>query len=233
MTLVDVLPAYDQALTHCDTISGYFNDHALPTSAFLPRRAKKDIEIAVEALLMGRQAIVADSMRDVMEIELLCRDFAVRPNHIERWAQADENTLIGAFAPSQVRRRIAEDLYPEEKVDLPEAMEYEVHSMGLHPDPRGHPLTEKGVEAWQGDGKLLFESGEILGHAIRFFKAVDYLLDTAGEIEIPRPVWHEDLDLLQGAHRMWMAYTEEIQNHAGAQLPPRQPRPRKARRRRR
>src|SRR5262249_9179018 len=52
-------------------------DPHLNRLAFLVRRAIADFETAIEAGLSGYPAVAADSMRDIMEIELLLLDFSV------------------------------------------------------------------------------------------------------------------------------------------------------------
>lgn len=47
--------------------------------ARLIHRSRADLETATEAILSGYVAVVADAMRDVMEIENLLLDFAVNP----------------------------------------------------------------------------------------------------------------------------------------------------------
>lgn len=134
------------------------------------------------------------------------------PSH-QRWTlgNADEKTVLGAFSPGRVRRRVAADVYPGRDADLAEAWEYQVHSQGLHPDPRGHPHSEKAVETWEGEGKLLFEAGEILGHALGFFKSADFVIEFVDDGAGSRPRSHTDVALLQQAHDVWIKYTERMQ----------------------
>lgn len=228
MTLIVVLPGFDQVLLQCSQLNAYFDGtKQLKLIAFLVRRAQADIEIAIEALLVGRQALVSDAMRDVMEIEMLLRDFAARPSSIADWVSADERTLRNRFSPKEIRRRLANDLYPGKGFDLPEADEYAVHSSVLHPSPHGNAHQEKQRDATMHDGRVLFESGEVLEHAIRLFVACDALIDAMGPTSAGRPPTHRDLDLLTRARDEWRNYTLQLKDQIG--MPPRGPRPRGSR----
>lgn len=225
MTLIAVLPAFDEALTHGLELDQYLALHPrLGEVSFLVARMNADLEIAIEALLVGRQSVVADCMRDVMEIEMLFRDFARRPQHIELWMESDEASLMKLFRPAEVRRRLANDAFPGKGLDLPESQEYQVHSMGLHPSPQPHPLSKKAKEASVQAERLLFEAGEILEHGHRFFVAADELLDSTEEPP-DRPPRNEELKLLLAARDEWVRYAQALKDHVG--MPPRHPSPRR------
>lgn len=227
MTQVPILPALDQVLAHCQALTEHLSQHAnVGDLAFLVRRLEADFEIAIEALLVGRQSVVADSMRDVMEIEMLLRDFAARPQNVEAWVKADNRTLQKTFSPKEVRRRLANDLYPGKGLDLPEADEYAVHSAGLHPSPEPHPHREKGRETQAGDLEIVFQSGEILEHAVRAFVACDLLLG-AFDPAPQRPAAARELSLLLDARDFWASVAEPVKEEIG--MTPRGPRPRKDR----
>ena len=59
--------------------------------AFIPARITNDVRMSLEGLLSGYLQIVSDAMRDAMETELLIRDFALDPEQIIHWRNADEN----------------------------------------------------------------------------------------------------------------------------------------------
>src|SRR5437899_3184157 len=53
----------------------YERSEALKDIAFLVKRVRADFESAVDASLAGFNGVVLDTMRDVMEVEYLLRDF--------------------------------------------------------------------------------------------------------------------------------------------------------------
>lgn len=224
VTLGSVLPGFDQVLAHSETLENYFESHPnLTRLTFLIARARADFEIALEALLVGRQSVVADSMRDVMEIELLLRDFTARPGHLDTWLTTDDRERWKRFAPKEVRRRLANDAYPGKGFDLPEADEYAVHSAGLHPSPELHPYREKERDPTMHEGKALLEAGEILEHGTRLFLAVEGLLNVFPS-EHDAPPAAAELDLLMASRDHWKSYADEIKERLG--MTPRGPRPR-------
>jgi len=72
----------------------YEQSETLKDIAFLVRRVRADFESAVDAGLAGFNGVVLDTMRDVMEIEYLLRDFLHDKQQIKRWLNADLATLI-------------------------------------------------------------------------------------------------------------------------------------------
>lgn len=225
MRLVVVLPAFGQALSHCDELAESFAaQRDLAGLAFLVRRSRADLEISIDALLLGRQSVIADSMRDVMEIELMLRDFTARKDSIDAWLNADEKSSWNNFSPKEVRRRLANDLYPSKGFDLPEADEYAVHSAGLHPSPQPSPHREKEITDGVHDGHTLFEAGEIIEHAARFFTAAHALLEAVGA---RAPTTLDDLEHILAARGLGAEYTQQIKDRGG--MTERGPRPRKVR----
>jgi hypothetical protein len=112
----------------------YERSEALKDIAFLVKRVRADFESAVDAGLAGFNGVVLDTMRDVMEVEYLLRDFLHDNQQIRRWLNADRATLIKDFGPAALRRRHAavRGTVPEK---LPDAFEYRLHSEGLHVSP--------------------------------------------------------------------------------------------------
>jgi len=82
----------------------------------------------------GEHVIVFESMRDVMEIELLIREFQNGPQRIQEWAQSDNATLKKKFAPGVLRQIHANRLGVKPQ-DLPEHSDYQAHSVGVHVTP--------------------------------------------------------------------------------------------------
>lgn len=156
--------------------------------AFLVDRAVDDIDLGFESLLAGRHGLVGDAMRDVMEIEMLLRDFAGDKDRLERWLKSDDRTRRREYAPAVVRRRVAEDLYPGKALDLPEAREYSAHSVALHPTPY-RPLTGGREFCETTDPHTIHHLlGELVEHTARVIRAGYYFLGRLNTgIEPPDP----------------------------------------------
>lgn len=79
-------------------------------------------------------AIVSDSMRDVIEVDMLIKDFVANDDRIELWVQSNERRRRSEFAPAAVRRRVARSLGVGEAA-VPGADDYRAHSRLLHVAP--------------------------------------------------------------------------------------------------
>lgn len=100
-------------------------------TVFLPARIADDVRMALESILSGHLRAATDAMRDVLETELLVRDFARDTAQIARWHTADEATLRKKFRPVHCRQRLASALHID--IDkVPGATDYKAHSMLLH-----------------------------------------------------------------------------------------------------
>jgi len=235
MTSTFVLPpALDEALAHLADLERTFDRvEDLGGAAVLVHRMRADVEIAVDALLSGRGSIVADEMRDAMEIEFLLRDFAARKNNLKLWATCDDETREKKFWPADVRRRVANDQWPGKGFHPPDKREYDVHSMGLHPTP-GHPHSAKHLDPGADPTELLSDAGEILEHCRRLFQACHALLDAFGVDDTVRPRRWETLERMSAGHAMWVHWIEQakaqIREIDPDALPMRGPMPRGKRR---
>lgn len=115
-------------------------DDKLERIAFLGERAVADFEAALEATLIGYGGVAFDAMRDVLEIDFQLRDFAVDPQLIAVWLDADDTTLRGHFQPVHVRKR----LQMAGAVTLGNnamSWDYKAHSQLLHLRPNNEPLN--------------------------------------------------------------------------------------------
>ena len=81
----------------------------------------------LEGLLSGYLQTSSDAMRDAMETELCIRDFALDPRQIQRWLNADEDTLNRYFRPNNLRQRQANALGID-VTEVPGATDYKAHS---------------------------------------------------------------------------------------------------------
>jgi hypothetical protein len=227
--LSPTLQGFNEIVNHATELEDHFSaDAELTSLTFLVQRFRADVEIAVEALLGGRHGVLAAAMRDVMELELLLRDFSFDTAHIVKWLTCDEATRVGYFSPGQVRHRLAMVLYPGQNVDLPDAVEYTFHSKGTHATPNSPPDFDNVLSTESEPGRLLFYSFEIVEHARRFFAAVYRLMRTLNKQDWPL------LDReMPGALEAWELSTKAIQEGT-ANLPPgafsaRKPQPRQQR----
>jgi hypothetical protein len=101
---------------------------------FLPTRIADDVRVSLEGMLSGYLQVASDAMRDVIETELLIRDFALDPRQIDRWRNADERHLRRDFKPVDCRRRQASALGVP-LAEVPGATDYAAHSQLLHARP--------------------------------------------------------------------------------------------------
>jgi len=147
-------------------------DSRLSNLTFLVARARADFETSIEATLCGLHGIVGDSMRDVMEIEFLFREFHHDPSSRSEWLVADQKTLRNKYRPAVLREKHAKRLQVRQE-DLAEAADYKGHSMALHVLPRQFLLGGRGF----AEESLPFESDfgfwEIFEHARRLVLTLD------------------------------------------------------------
>lgn len=184
--LSPMLHGFNELVNHATELEDHFSTDAdLSGLTFLVKRFRSDVEVAVEALLGGRHGVLAAAMRDVMELELLLRDFSFDTAHIVKWLTCDEATRVGYFSPGQVRHRLAMVLYPGQNVDLPDAVEYTFHSKGTHATPNSPPDFDNVLSTESEPGRLLFYSFEIVEHARRFFAAVYLLMRALNQHDSP------------------------------------------------
>jgi hypothetical protein len=107
------------------------NEHDL---AFLPDRIADDVRISLEGLLSGYLQAASDAMRDIIEAELLIRDFASDPERITKWRNASEDERRRYFWPARMRERQARALGVP-PAEVPGAADYAAHSQLLHVRP--------------------------------------------------------------------------------------------------
>jgi hypothetical protein len=155
----------------------------------LTQRALADFETATEAIISGFFGVTFESMRDVMEISYLLRDFTYELDSIDAWLDLPDRKRQQRFSPNAMRQRHAARLgiRPEE---LPDADEYRLHSSFVHIDPyfvlsdifvKGQP--HKG----QGPIGLIYSFGEFFHHAAELISRLDRLtkMVVQGLVAIP------------------------------------------------
>jgi hypothetical protein len=124
--LDEVLPALDR------TAQGWDEDEQLRPVAFLVRRAIGDLEIAVEACVGGYARVAPVIQRDLIEVELPLFDFALEPERIDEWLQADYRTRSKRFKPVAVRNRLRESWLHDVVFSDEVALDYSWHNVGAH-----------------------------------------------------------------------------------------------------
>jgi hypothetical protein len=131
--LVD-LQAIDLLLGYLESISALLGSTALPDLEFLSDRVADDVRASFEGILSGYLQIASDAMRDIIEVELLARDFASDPERITRWRNASKTKRRNYFGPAEIRKRQAAALgiKPHE---VSGASDYAAHSQLLHAGP--------------------------------------------------------------------------------------------------
>jgi hypothetical protein len=137
-------------------------------------------------------------MRDVMEIELLLREFAADLGRLDAWRSADDRTLRRDFSPDAVRKRLAGP-----GLELPDGLEYKHHSEALHPVPNPPDLDtySRELTTTTDVGTLARHSLELLEHGRRVLDAMDEILDAGGVAGSDRPPRAPDRERMRHAYR--------------------------------
>jgi hypothetical protein len=152
--------------------------------AFMPTRVADDVRMSLEGLLSGYLQIASDAMRDIIETELLIRDFVLNPEQIDRWRSADENMLRRRFRPVHCRQRQANALGVH-ITEVPGATDYEAHSKLLHVRP---PLLfPRSPESGHRAIRVLDALTDIMFHGISVVEALAALFSAINR-SIPYPV---------------------------------------------
>ena len=120
-------------------------------------------------------------MRDIIETELLIRDFVLDPDQIDKWRNADDEALRRNFQPVHMRQRQANARGCDIR-DVPGATDYAAHSQLLHVGrsslfPRS---PESGAMAGYRVISILDAIGDVMFHGTSAIQALDLLLNTIG-----------------------------------------------------
>lgn len=183
------LAGFDELLGYSSQLeTAYVAREPLRPISFLITRCRSDLAIALESVLSAAPSVVVDAMRDLMEVELLLREFRYEPEQIEIWLSVEEKTRCNNFSPGTLRARHAQRVKKDSR-DLPEAACYKLHSQLLHVTPRVSPTGPRGVGVEQHPFALDLCFGEIFEHARRvLFEAFDLLTAVvADNVGVPCP----------------------------------------------
>jgi len=130
------LRGIDEAIGYLrEAESTYVNNSGV---SLLVSRAIAQLETGIFAFLTGFHAVMFDSMRCVMEVEFLLRDFLLWPRHQDEWLNLESKMRRKKFSPVKLRDRYKKWLGPDE-VDMEEAKDYALHSEFLHVSPIENP----------------------------------------------------------------------------------------------
>ena len=197
------LRALEEILTYTKELEIYFrSQEQVSQVAFLLHRVHGDFATSIEALLSGFHKTVLDSMRDVMEIEFLFRDFTLHHAHIGEWLTASEKLRRNKFQAGSLRQRYAASM-GQAPADMREATDYRGHSMLLHVLPYENPIVSATPsEARDAIGSLVCLY-DIVEHAHRLFAAVSGFCDS---FKLSYP---EAKEFLKSALAVW----QECQKH--------------------
>lgn len=168
-----LLSGLDQLLSHIELAEKTYGGSAtLRNVSPLVSRARGDFETAVYCLLSGHAGAAADSMRDVIEVELLLLDFATEPGRVPMWIDADEDQRRSKFGPARIRKRLqanGRDVSDED---------YAAHSQILHVNPGLAPVGGKG--AAQSAYSILVGLADVFLHGRRLLLAAEAFSTSAG-----------------------------------------------------
>lgn len=140
-------------------------------------RAEEEVLRSVEAILSDDEQTLNDSSRVLMEIEVLLIEWSLDPERIKSWGETDQRTRHRKYGFGKVLERVKRKKKVDDKLEMPERKEYDVHSMTLHPYP-GEQI------------KLLqtfdFQASELVAHLGRVYRRTFEAVRTVGSpAEIP------------------------------------------------
>ena len=144
------LRGYEELIDHLEKLEAVFQrSHRLNGISQLIRRIRGDFQLALEATLSGFHSVAHDSMRNVMEVQFLLREFFYDPARIEEWLHATHKDLNDKFRPAVLRQRHAKRLGMQPD-DVAEATDYRGHSRLLHVSPYPRPFGGSGFSGPDG-----------------------------------------------------------------------------------
>lgn len=132
--------------------------------ADLVRRIRDDAVRATEAILMDDHATSNDIARDLMEIDVLLRDFTRKPGQLGKWVSATSSGEDRGFGFGKIVDRLRAAAKVEQGWTLPDTHEYQAHSVGLH--PTAHARQRMSDET-DGMAILNSELSDLINHLTR------------------------------------------------------------------
>jgi hypothetical protein len=211
-----ILGGIEQLVVYLHNLHAVYQEHAATKKiAFLVMRIIEDYETSLDAALAGVYYISNDRMRDVLEIELLLKEFVADTEAIDAWLSADGETIHRRFSPNSLRQRLANrsGVKPSE---LPGAGDYKAHSQLLHLAPwhaRGVLLSPDGVSVTTGKDAfrfLLLCLGEMFYHSGAVIDALHGMLSKMCHIDYGEKHFEEHLSDFKAAYEFIMPLTQRL-----------------------
>lgn len=143
-------------------------------------RAGADVVTAIEATISGYHAVAWESMRDVMEIELLLEEFALDHAMMERWERSNQRERQKFFSHGELRKGKAKREGIDLK-DLSDTHDYRGHSVVLHVNPQSNPFGGRGLSREAVDVGADACFWDIYQHARNLFIVILALFGTFNE----------------------------------------------------
>jgi hypothetical protein len=160
------LDGLEQLLRYLDDVESEFGRHSeLMKVVVLVRRLRTDFETGLCEFLSGLDQATFDSMRDVMEIEYLLREFLHEPASIDQWLAAPDEDRWKLFGPGKLRQQHAKRVGVSSK-NLLDTYEYRAHSASLHVSPKVNEIVQRGVsKSAHPELGAAFALADLLHHA--------------------------------------------------------------------
>ena len=167
-------------------------------------RAEEEAYRSVEAILSDDEQTLNDSSRLLMEIEILLMEWHLDPDRVQAWGETTDKTRHAQYGFGKVLERVKRRTKVDNKLEMPERMEYNSHSMTLHPYP-GEPIKLLQSFDWQ--------TSELVAHLGRIFRRTFEAVRTAGsplgmpndDIHFPGEAWEQLYRVFIGGRDQYLA----------------------------
>jgi hypothetical protein len=137
-------------------------------------------------------------MRDVLELNLLLKDFVADETRIELWLNASSSVIKKQFSANTLRQRLANRLGLQ-ACDLPDYNDYQAHSQILHVCPvmsdtgkflavpgRSKAMVGRDAIQW-----IVLSVQDMYHHAAAILTSIDELGAALAGIHFSRSYWNE------------------------------------------
>lgn len=151
-------------------------------------RAEEEVYRSVEAILSDDEQTLNDSSRVLMEIEVLLMEWSLETDRIKEWGESGRDVRHKKYGFGKVLERVKRKKKIDDKFEMPERMEYNIHSMTLHPYP-GEPIRL--LQTFDS------QASELVSHIGRIFLRTFQSVRTTGspleisedDIRLPGEAW--------------------------------------------
>jgi len=160
-------------------------------------RAEEETYRSVEAILSDDEQTLSDSSRVFMEIEVLLMEWRLEPDRIQDWGESSDQTRHARYGFGKVLERVKRKNKVDDKLEMPERKEYNIHSMTLHPYP-GEPI--KLLQSFD------MQTSELVAHLGRIFRRTFEAVRTTGSpLEIPQDDIHLPGEAWERLYKVFIA----------------------------